>query len=112
MKTVNVLLLGAVSDKAVEQIAAVDPAVHVIDARGQFEVEYAQTWPAETVWRYDGQAVTIFTLEHGEYRTQEASIVLPNLTSQVITRFLQDSQAMKCSAWLRSVCEWAQKRGD
>src|SRR5215471_901935 len=52
MKTVTVLLLGAVGDHAVAQIAAVDPTVHVIDARGQFEVEYAQTWPAETVHRY------------------------------------------------------------
>ena len=64
------------------------------------------------VWRYDGQAVTIFKLENGEYSVREASVVLPNLTSQVITRFLQDSQAMKRSAWLRSVREWAQKRGD
>src|SRR2546428_9381292 len=57
MKTVTVLLLGAVGDHAVEQIAAVDAAVQVIDARGQFEVEYAQTWPAETVRRYVPQAV-------------------------------------------------------
>lgn len=53
----NVLLLGAVGEHAVEQIAAVDPAVRVIDARGQFEVEYAQTWPAETVRRYVPQAL-------------------------------------------------------
>jgi phosphoglycerate dehydrogenase-like enzyme len=52
MKTVNVVLIGAVGEQVVEQIAAVDPAVHVIDARGQFEVEYAETWPAETVHRY------------------------------------------------------------
>jgi phosphoglycerate dehydrogenase-like enzyme len=57
MKTVNVLLLGAVGEHAVEQIAAVDPAVQVIDARGQFEIEYAQTWPAETVRRYVPQAL-------------------------------------------------------
>jgi phosphoglycerate dehydrogenase-like enzyme len=43
MKTVNVLVL--------------DAAVQVIDARGQFEVEYAQTWPAETVRRYVPQTV-------------------------------------------------------
>jgi len=57
MKTVTVLLLGAVGDHAVEQITSVDPAVRVIDARGQFEVEYAQTWPAETVHRYVPQAL-------------------------------------------------------
>ena len=64
------------------------------------------------VWRYDGKTVTIFTLENGEYRTQEASVVLPDLTSQVITRFLEDSQAMKRSVWVRSVREWARQRGD
>jgi phosphoglycerate dehydrogenase-like enzyme len=57
MKTVNVLVLGAVGENAVEQIAAVDAAVQVIDARGQFEVEYAQTWPTETVRRYVPQTV-------------------------------------------------------
>jgi phosphoglycerate dehydrogenase-like enzyme len=57
MKTVNILLLGAVGENPLEQIAAVDPTVRVIDARGQFEVEYAQTWPAETVRRYVPQAL-------------------------------------------------------
>src|SRR5215510_11642882 len=52
MKTVNVVLIGAVGERVVEQLSAIDPAVHVIDARGQFEVEYAETWPAETVHRY------------------------------------------------------------
>jgi len=60
-------------------------------------------------WRYDGKTVTISTLENGAYRTQEASMVLPGLTSQVIRRFLDDSQLMKRSAWVRSVREWAQK---
>ena len=52
IKTVNILLLGAVGDNPAERIAAIDPTLHVIDARGQFEVEYADTWPAETVRRY------------------------------------------------------------
>jgi hypothetical protein len=53
MNILNVLALGAVGDHPLEEIAAVDPALHVIDARGVFEVEYAQTWPAETVHRAD-----------------------------------------------------------
>ncbi len=52
MKSVNVLLLGTVGENPVERIAAIDPAIRVVDARGQFEVEYAETWPAETVRRY------------------------------------------------------------
>ncbi|MBI3248790.1 MAG: D-2-hydroxyacid dehydrogenase [Deltaproteobacteria bacterium] len=57
MKPLNVLILGAVGERPLEEIAAVDPALHVIDARGVFEVEYAQTWPAETVHRYVPQAL-------------------------------------------------------
>src|SRR5262245_17398074 len=52
METVNVLVLGAVGEQPLAQIAAVDPALQVVDARGVFEVEYAETWPAETVRRY------------------------------------------------------------
>ena len=48
----NIVVLGAVGERPLEEIAAVDPSVTVIDARGVFEVEYADTWPAETVQRY------------------------------------------------------------
>jgi Uma2 family endonuclease len=64
------------------------------------------------VWRCDGKEVVIFKLENGEYRAQEASVVLPGLSSQVITQLLADSQSMKRSAWLRRVREWAQKRAE
>jgi phosphoglycerate dehydrogenase-like enzyme len=57
MKTVTVLVLGAVGEHPCEDIAAVDPAVRVVDARGVFEVEYAETWPAETVQRYVPQTL-------------------------------------------------------
>lgn len=53
----NILLIGTFGDHAIEQIAAVDSSVHVIDARGKFEVEYAETWPAETVHRYVSQDI-------------------------------------------------------
>ena len=56
MKTVNIVLIGAVGERVVEQITAIDPSVRVIDARGQFEVEYAETWPTETVHRYVPQS--------------------------------------------------------
>ena len=52
MKTTTVLVLGTVGEQPLEHIAAVDPAVRVVDARGVFEVEYADTWPTETVERY------------------------------------------------------------
>jgi hypothetical protein len=36
MKMVTVLVLGAVGEQPCEDIAAVDPAVRVVDARGVF----------------------------------------------------------------------------
>jgi len=52
MKTVTVLIIGAAGENIVERISAVSPEVRVLDARGQFEVEYPGTWPDETVQRY------------------------------------------------------------
>lgn len=57
MKTVTVLLIGAVGENVVEYITAVSPSVRVIDARGQFEVEYPGAWPEETVQRYVPQTL-------------------------------------------------------
>ena len=53
----NILLLGAVGDAVIEKIAAVDARIRVVDARGKFEVEYAETWPAESVRRYVPQSL-------------------------------------------------------
>jgi Uma2 family endonuclease len=69
---------------------------------------YAQVGIPE-VWRYDGTTLTLFTLEHGEDLAQEASSVLPGLTGQVITRFLEDSQTLKRTVWFRNVQEWARQ---
>ena len=48
----NIVVLGVVGERPLEEIAAVDPSLKVIDARGVFEVEYAESWPTETVQRY------------------------------------------------------------
>lgn len=55
----NIVVLGAVGDHPLEEITAIDPSVTVIDARGTFEVEYAETWPTETVQRYVTQTLVI-----------------------------------------------------
>jgi phosphoglycerate dehydrogenase-like enzyme len=52
---VEVLVIVAVADEALRRIAAVDPQVHVVDARGWFDVELRETWPPWTVQRYLGQ---------------------------------------------------------
>ena len=51
---VEVLVIEPISDADLERIAAVDSRVHVRDARGWFDVEIRETWPAHAVHRYLG----------------------------------------------------------
>lgn len=44
------------------------------------------------LWRYDGQALTIYHLQAGEYVAAESSRALPMLTARVLTEFLSRSQ--------------------
>jgi phosphoglycerate dehydrogenase-like enzyme len=55
MSSKEVLVIVPVPDEALSRMAAVDPQVQVIDARGWFDVELRQTWPSWTVQRYLGQ---------------------------------------------------------
>src|SRR6185369_9778323 len=55
MLTREVLVIVPVSDDALSRIAAVDRCLHVVDARGGFDVEVRETWPPWTVQRYLGQ---------------------------------------------------------
>jgi phosphoglycerate dehydrogenase-like enzyme len=54
---VEILVIVAVADEALRRMAAVDPQVHMVDARGWFDVELRETWPSWTVHRYLGQRV-------------------------------------------------------
>jgi Uma2 family endonuclease len=44
------------------------------------------------IWRYGGEALTIYHLEQDEYVTAAASLAFPMLPSQVLTDFLNRSQ--------------------
>ena len=52
MAPVNVLTIQRLAEADRARIAAVDPAIHVIDAGGWFDDEIRATWPAFTVNRY------------------------------------------------------------
>jgi phosphoglycerate dehydrogenase-like enzyme len=52
---VEVLVIVPVTDEALRHIAAIDPRVSVVDARGWFDVEIGETWPLWTVQRYLSQ---------------------------------------------------------
>jgi Uma2 family endonuclease len=70
---------------------------------------YAQIGVSE-IWRYNGTTLTIFALDNGEYFAQEASRALSGLAGEVITRFIEDSQTMKRTAWFHRVREWARQQ--
>ncbi len=57
VRPLNILLIGAVGDVVIEKIETVDSRIRVADARGKFEIEYAETWPAESVRRYVPQSL-------------------------------------------------------
>jgi Uma2 family endonuclease len=70
---------------------------------------YAAVGVAE-VWRYDGHTVTIARLAGGTYHAQEESRALPGVTRAVISHFMETSQTLKRTEWLRSVRTWAQQQ--
>src|SRR5262245_11961251 len=52
--TREVVVIVPVAHDALARIAAIDPSVRVVDARGWFDNEMCETWPAWTVQRYLG----------------------------------------------------------
>lgn len=55
VESVTIVVIASTSDEALQRIAAVDPRVKVVDARGWFDVEIRETWPQWTVQRYLSQ---------------------------------------------------------
>ena len=62
------------------------------------------------VWRYDGSRMTLFGLEDGEYAEIPGSIALPQLTSEILSRFVEESKTLERGAWTRKVREWAREQ--
>ena len=69
---------------------------------------YAQIGVPE-VWRYDGERMTILVLEDSAYAETTESIVLPPVTSSVLTDFIEKSKTARRTVWLKVVREWARK---
>lgn len=62
------------------------------------------------VWRFDGNRVAIFRLESGGYVEAANSLAFPAVTAEILTLFLNESQKLKSTAWLRKVREWARSQ--
>jgi len=59
------------------------------------------------VWRYDAASLRFFTLDGGKYLARNESAVLPGLTSEVASRFLEDAKSEPRNVWIGKVREWA-----
>ena len=59
------------------------------------------------VWRHDGARVAIFTLVDDDYVERAESVVLPKVTSAILTELIDAGRQLKRPAWLRRVRAWA-----
>lgn len=58
------------------------------------------------VWRGVGDQVRILVLAEGNYRESAASLALPPLTGDILTRFLVESRGQGRLSWVRMVRDW------
>jgi Uma2 family endonuclease len=59
------------------------------------------------VWRFDGTKVMFYQLESKRYVETPNSLAFPALSDEIATRFMEQSQKLKSTAWLRKVRSWA-----
>jgi Uma2 family endonuclease len=59
------------------------------------------------VWRHDGARVAIFTLVDDVYVERAESLVLPKVTSAILTELIDAGSQLRRPAWLRQVRAWA-----
>ena len=84
---VEILVIVPVSDETLSRIAAIDPRVRVVDARGWFDVEIRETWPPRTVQRYLGQrAVQVSSREQRDRLLAGAEVVLAGWPPLLVLR--------------------------
>jgi Uma2 family endonuclease len=61
------------------------------------------------VWRPEGERIIFHILVGGAYRESATSLALPMLTSDVLARFLEQSQTLPSPEWFQAVSEWARQ---
>lgn len=64
----------------------------------------------QEIWRYDGEAVRIWTLEGNGYQEAMRSQLLPIASGAVLTEFLEAEPGMRHTEWLRRVRSWARSQ--
>lgn len=58
------------------------------------------------VWRYQNGQVVFYRLETNEYVETKESLAFSKVTSDAVTKFVELSQQVKRTAWLRQLREW------
>jgi Putative restriction endonuclease len=58
------------------------------------------------IWRHDGERLTIFELRGEEYIERAESRTLYPLTSEALSRFIEESSSLDIVTWMRQVREW------
>lgn len=61
------------------------------------------------VWRFDGQTLSINLLREGQYESVESGLALPELTCEVVTRFLRRSDEVGETELLLEFLDWARQ---
>jgi Uma2 family endonuclease len=69
---------------------------------------YARVGVSE-IWRHDGERLAIFELSGEEYTLIAESKVLPPLTGEIISRFIEESSSLDIVTWMSRVREWARE---
>lgn len=62
------------------------------------------------VWRYDGTRLVVFVLMASEYVERQASDVLPGLTGEAVTRFIEEARKLERPAWLQRLRAWVRSQ--
>ena len=62
------------------------------------------------IWHWEDERAAIYVLDGDTYTQTDASVVLPGVTAEIITRFAQENRALTRSAWLRNVREWVRQK--
>ena len=62
------------------------------------------------IWRYKADEVKIYLFDGKDYFETTESVALPEVTGELLTQFLAESETMKRSAWLKTVRQWAREK--
>jgi Uma2 family endonuclease len=62
------------------------------------------------VWLYDRKGWRILRLQGTEFMEEPESAALPGLTTEAITRLIEDSRTLEPIAWMRAVRQWVRSR--